>query len=89
MSNVTPINEVARGLAEAREMSRDEIFAKMDSLLNDGDRAILAEIDVARWLLDGDYRAKAWAALPMALQEVFGTFGTSMFLGTQAVKEGK
>jgi hypothetical protein len=79
--------EVAEELRKARSMSREEVFEKMDALLVDVDRELLAEIDVARWLLDGDYRKAAWGALPVALQDVFGTFGCSMFLGAMAAKK--
>ena len=79
--------EVAEELRIARSMSREEVFEKMDALLDGADRELLAEIDVTRWLLDGDYRKVAWGALPIVLQDVFGTFGCSMFLGAMAAKK--
>ena len=78
-SNVTPNNEVARGLAEARSMSRDEIFAKMDSLLNDGDRAILAEKRIIRALQWTQERMSTATSRPAAgLLSIRRELATSM-----------
>ena len=79
--------EIAEGLRQARSMSREDVFVRMDSLLDDVDREALARIDVARWLADDHYRASTWAELPRDLQAVFGTFGLSMFLGAQVAKK--
>jgi hypothetical protein len=81
--------EIAEGLRQARSMSREDVLAKMDSLLDDMDREVLAKIDVPRWLTDDVYRSSTWLELPASLQTLFGTFGVSMFLGAAAVKGEK